>query len=107
VIDGARQHAPELRAADALLERRKMRLGFVDGRFVVLGGAELEEHGGVVEIARELFDRVDLLLDARTLARDRLGFLRIVPKARCERLLFELRDLRSQLRKVKDAPLAP
>jgi hypothetical protein len=84
-----------------------MRFGFADRGVVVLRRAELEEDDGVVEIARELFDRVDLLLDARSFARDGLRLLRVVPESGRERLLFELRDLRSQRREVKDAPLAP
>jgi len=107
VIDRAAQHPRELRAAHALLERRDLHLGFFDRGFVVLGRAEIEEDDRVFEIARELFGVVDELLDARALARDRLRLLRVVPKARSERLLFELLDLRPQLRKVKDAPLAP
>ncbi len=69
VVDRPREHAPELRVADAALERRHLRSRLREGRLVVLGRAELEEHAGVVDVARQLLDAGELLLEARALAR--------------------------------------
>jgi hypothetical protein len=107
VIDGPGQHPPELRPANALLERGRLRRGLGNGRLVVLGGAEVEQDDRVVEVARELLDAREPLLEPGALARDRLRLLLVVPEAGSERLLLELVDFRLQLRKVKDAPLAP
>ena len=70
VIDLAREHAAELGRAEPLLERRaaarrlrrRPTSSFSDD-------AELEELLRVVDVARELLDRLDLLLDAGALAR--------------------------------------
>jgi hypothetical protein len=47
----------------------------------LFGGPELEQYRGVVDVARELLDGVELLLDARSPAIDRLSFLPVVPEA--------------------------
>jgi hypothetical protein len=107
VVDGAREHAAELRRAHAAFERGALRDGLGDRPLVVLGGTQLEQDDGVVEVARELLDARDLLLQPRALAGDRLRLLLVVPEAGGERLLLEPVDFRLQLRKVKDAPLAP
>jgi hypothetical protein len=106
VIDRAGEHPGELGAPDAALERRHLGFGLGDHRLVVLAGAEIEQDGGVVEVACELLDRREPLLEAGALTGDGLGLLLIVPEARGEGLLFEPIDLRFQLREVKDAPLA-
>jgi hypothetical protein len=107
VIDGAGEHALELGLADARLERGGLRRRLGDGGLVVLGGAEVEQDDGVVEVAREPLDAGDVLLDRRPLAGDRLRLLLVVPEPRGERQLLEPVDLRLELRQVKDAPLAP
>jgi hypothetical protein len=107
VIHGAREHPPQLGRTDARLEGRDLRPGLRDRRLVVLGGAEVEQDDRVVQVARQLLDGCDLLLDAGALARDDLRCLLVFPEARGERLLLELVDLRLELRQVKDAPLAP
>jgi hypothetical protein len=107
VVDRAREHPLELGPADAVLELGGLRGGFGDGRVVVLGGAEVEQDDGIVQVARQLLDRRQALFQRRPLARDALGLLLVVPEAGRERLLLEAVDLRFQLRKVKDAPLAP
>jgi hypothetical protein len=107
VVDGPRQHAPELGRPDAPLERGRLARGLGDRRLVVLRGSQVEQDDGVVEVARELLDAPDLLLERRPLARDGLRLLLVVPEAWSERLLLEFVDVRLQLRKVKDAPLAP
>jgi hypothetical protein len=107
VVDGAGEHALELGLADAHLEGGRLRGGLGDGRLVVLGGAEVEEDEGVVEVARQLLDAGDVLLDRGPLAGDRLRLLLVVPEPRGERQLLEPVDLRLELRQVKDAPLAP
>jgi hypothetical protein len=87
-------------------ERRDERFGLVHGGLVVLGGAELEEHLGVLDVARELLERVERLLDAGALAVDRLRLAGVVPEPRRERLGVERLELLVQPREVKDAPLA-
>jgi len=107
VIDRSREHPLELRLADARLERGGLggRLG--DGGLVVLRRAEVEQDDRVVEVARELLDASDVLLDRRAPAGDDLRLLLVVPDAGGERQLLEPVDLCLELRQVKDAPLAP
>jgi hypothetical protein len=107
VVDGPREHPLELGLADARLERRGLGGGLGDGGLVVLRGAEIEQDDGVVEVARELLDAGDVLLDRRPPARDDLRLLLVVPEAGGERQLLEPVDLCLELRQVKDAPLAP
>ena len=78
----------------------------VDDALVLLGGAELEHLLRVVDVARELLDLVDLLLDAGALAGDRLRLLGVVPEAGSHRRFVQTIDLVLELRDVKDAPLA-
>jgi hypothetical protein len=73
----------------------------------VLGSSEIEQHQRVVEIARELFDGRQPLLELGALAGYRLRLLLVVPEAGDQRLLLEPIDFGFQPRKVKDAPLAP
>jgi hypothetical protein len=98
VVDRAGEHPRELGVAHARLERGGVRGGLGDRPSVVLRRAELEQDSGVVQIARQLLDRIDVLLDAGPLARDGLRLLLIVPEARRERLLLELVELRPQPR---------
>jgi hypothetical protein len=107
VVDGAREHSRQLGVAHAPVERRKLRGRLRDGRLVVLGGAELEQNAGVIDVADQLLGAADQLLERRALAVDRLRLLLVVPEPRRERLPLEALDLRLQLGKVKDAPLAP
>jgi hypothetical protein len=107
VVDGPGQHARQLGGADATLERGKLGLGLGDDGVVVLGGAELQQDSGVLDVPRQLLDVGDLLLDAGPLAGDGLRLLLVVPEAGRERQLFEAVDLRLQPGEVKDAPLAP
>ncbi|AKU98597.1 hypothetical protein AKJ09_05261 [Labilithrix luteola] len=107
MVDRAGEHAAELGLAETLLQRRELLPDFVDDRVVFLGGAELEELLGVVDVTGELVDSLDFLLDVRTLARDRLRLLRVVPEAWGERGVVQALDLFLQFRDVKDAPLAP
>jgi hypothetical protein len=106
VIDLAREHPAQLRSAQALLEIRNLRRDLFDHGVVLLGDSELEELLGVVDVARQLLGRLDLLLDVRALSRDLLGLLRVVPESGSEGRLVEALDLLPQLRDVKDAPLA-
>jgi hypothetical protein len=107
VIDGAREHPLELGLADARLEGRGLRRRFGDGGLVVLRRAEIEQDDGVLEVARELLDARDVLLDGRAPPRDDLRLLLVVPEPRGERQLLEPASLCLELRQVKDAPLAP
>jgi hypothetical protein len=107
VVDGARQHARQLGAAHARLEGGDLGGGLGDGGVVVALGPEVEQDDGVVEVARQLLDRADLLLEPGPLARDDLRLLLVVPEPRGERQLLEPVDLCLELRQVKDAPLAP
>jgi hypothetical protein len=100
------EHPGELGLAEAALEIGHAVSYFLDDGLVVLGGAELEELLRVPDVARELLDLLDELGDPCALARDRLGLLRVVPKAGRERRLVEARDVVLQFRDVKDAPLA-
>jgi hypothetical protein len=107
VVHRTREHPSQLGGPDARLEGRSLRRDLGDRGFVVLRGSEVEQDDRVLEVARQLLDRADLLLDAGALARYDLRDLLVVPEARRERLLLELVDLRLELRQVKDAPLAP
>ena len=107
VVDGAREHPAELGRAHPRLERGYLALRFGDHPRVVLAGAEVEQDHRVVQVACQLFDRGELLLEPGSLARHRLGLLLVVPEPRGEGLLFQPIDLGLQLWKVKDAPLAP
>jgi hypothetical protein len=78
----------------------------LDDGVVLLRRAELEQLLRVRDVARELLDRRDLLLEVRALPRDPLGLLRVVPESRRERRFVETLDVLLQLRDVKDAPLA-
>jgi hypothetical protein len=107
VIDRPGEHPLELRLADARLERGGLRRRLRDGGLVVLRRAEIEQDDGVVEVARELLDAGDVLLDRRPPSGDDLRLLLVVPEAGGERQLLEPVDLCLELRQVKDAPLAP
>jgi hypothetical protein len=106
VVDRPGEHPGELRTSDALFEGGHLRLGLGDDRGVVLAGAQVEQDGGVVDVARQFLDRREALLEARALARDGLRLLLVVPETGRERLLLEPVDIGLQLREVKDAPLA-
>jgi hypothetical protein len=107
VIDRPGEHPLQLRLADARLERGGLRGRLGDRRLVVLRCAEIQEDDGVLEVASELLDAGDVLLDRRAPSRDDLGLLLVVPEAGGERQLLEPVDLCLELRQVKDAPLAP
>jgi hypothetical protein len=107
VIDRSGEHPRQLGVADPRLERRRLRGGLGDGRLVALARAEIEQDDRVVEVARQLLDAPDVLLDRRALPRDGLRLLLVVPEPRGERQLLEPVDLGLELRQVKDAPLAP
>jgi hypothetical protein len=81
------------------------RLG--DDRLVVFGGSQIEQDLRVVEIARQLLDGSQALLELGALTSYDLRLLLVVPESGDQRLLFEPIDLGLQPRKVKDAPLAP
>jgi hypothetical protein len=106
VVDLAGEHPTELCGAEAFFEGGDLGFDLGDDAFVFLRHAELEELLRVVDVSGELLRRLDALLDRRTLPRDRLGLLRIVPEPRGERGLVEAFDVSLQLRDVKDAPLA-
>jgi hypothetical protein len=78
----------------------------LDHAVVLLRDTELEQLLRVVDVARELLRRLDLLFDVRPLPRDLLRLLRVVPETRRQRLFVEALDFLLQLRDVKDAPLA-
>jgi hypothetical protein len=84
-----------------------LRLGLGRGGFVALGGAELEEDVGILEVARELLDALDVLLDRSPPPPCGLGLLGVVPETRRKLLRLQALELCLQLGKVKDAPLAP
>jgi hypothetical protein len=107
VVDRSGEHPLELGLADARLERGGLGGGLGDGGLVVLRRAEIEQDDGVVEVARELLDAGDVLLDRRAAPRDDLRLLLVVPEPWGERQLLEPVDLCLELRQVKDAPLAP
>ena len=86
VIDRAGEHARELGATDAVLERGEEPLRLVDRRLVVLGSPQLEEDLRVLDVARELLEGVERLLNPRPLAVHRLGLAGVVPEAGGERL---------------------
>jgi hypothetical protein len=107
VIDGPGEHPGELGISYASLEGGHLGFRLGDHRRVVLARAEVQQDGGVVQVSRELLDAREPLLDPRALARDGLRLLLVVPEPRGERTLLEPVDFGLQLRKVKDAPLAP
>jgi hypothetical protein len=107
VVDRPREHARELGVSHPLVERGELRGDLADGGLVVLGRAEVEQDDRVVDVARELLDAVDPLLERRALAVGGLRLLLVVPEPRGQRLPLELRDFDLQPGEVKDAPLAP
>jgi len=106
VVGRAAEHAAELHAPRARLERRHERAGLGDGRLVLSLGAELEQDLGVLDVLAELLEGLDGLLQPRPLAGELLRLLLVVPEAGDERLLAELLDFALQPGDVKDAPLA-
>jgi hypothetical protein len=88
VVDGTGEHALELRAADARLERRQLGGGLRLCALVVLGRSELEQDARVVDVACELLDGPDLQLEARTTPVDGLRLFLVVPEPGSECLLF-------------------
>ena len=104
VVDRPREHPRELGVSHPRVERGELALRLGDGGLVVLGGAEIEQDGRVVDVARELLDAVDLLLERRALAVDGLRLLLVVPEAGRERLPLELRDFDLQLGRSKMPP---
>jgi len=106
VIDRTREHAPELRRSKPLLEIRHLCHDLVHDGVVLLGNPELEQLLRIIDVARELLGRLDPLLDAGPLSRDRLRLFRVVPETRGERLFVQAFDFALELRNVKDAPLA-
>jgi hypothetical protein len=107
VIDLTGEHARKLGVTHAALELGHLPGDLVDDPVVFFLRAEIEQLFRVVDVARELLDGLDGLLDARAFARDGLSLLLVVPKSGSERRLVELVDFRLQFRDVKDAPLAP
>jgi hypothetical protein len=81
VIDRAREHPLELGRAHPRGKAGNLRGRLGDGCVVLFGGPQLEQYRGVVDVARELLDGAELLLDARSPAIDRLSFLPVVPEA--------------------------
>jgi hypothetical protein len=107
MIDGPRQHARELRLADARFERIDLRNGVALRRLVVLGHTELEVLARFAEILVELVDQIDFALDLRTLAQDLLRRGLIAPEIGDARPIVQLTQPSLEARDVKDAPLAP
>ncbi len=107
VVDGAGEHARELRLAKPRLDGRDLRLGVGDGRLIVLRDSELEVPVGVREVLVELLDHLELLLDIGALAKERLRLALVVPEVGRARLFVQLGKSSFELRDVKDAPLAP
>jgi hypothetical protein len=107
VIDGTRQHARKLRRAHSAGKGRNLGRGFRNDAVVVLGRAEVEQDGSVVDVACQLLYRRELLFDARASSVDCLSFLPIVPEPWSESLLLERLNFGFELGDVKDAPLAP
>jgi hypothetical protein len=107
VIDRTREHARELGFPNALFKGGHLGLRLGDDPLVVLARAQVEKNAGIVDIARQFLDAREALFEGRSFARDCLCLLLVVPEPGGESLLFETIDLRLQLRKVKDAPLAP
>jgi hypothetical protein len=78
-----------------------------DGPLVVLGDAQVEVVGRLLEILLELLDVLQLGLDLRARAQRALGLDLVVPEVRGAGLLVQLRQPALEFRDVKDAPLAP
>jgi hypothetical protein len=89
MIDRARKHARELGSAHARVKPAKLSFGFSDHPFVLLRGAELEKHLGVIDVPPKLLERRDALLETGALSRQRLRLLGIIPEARDERLFAQ------------------
>jgi len=78
--------------------RRAVDIGEFKGLVTAVGPAGAGEDA---EVGR------DLLLEVGAPARDRLGFLGVVPERGRKGAALQLLGLGPQLRDVKDAPLAP
>ena len=86
------------------LAQRLFRLA--DDAGVVLGFAELDHRGLVVELALDPGDGAELILERGALLHQAAGALRIVPQRRVLRLAVELFQPRARLVDVKDASSA-
>jgi hypothetical protein len=102
----ARQHAPELHLADALLEHLERGPRVADAARVALLAAELVQRRGVVEPALGLVEILDDLLQRRLLAQDALRAIVVAPERRIGRLGVELLQLLTLADVVKDASAA-
>jgi hypothetical protein len=75
------------------LDAGQQGLDLGQGVLVLFGGAKLQQHLRVFDVASQLFETLEGGFDAGTLFGDGLGFFGVVPKARRHGLLFELLDL--------------
>jgi hypothetical protein len=107
VIGWAAQHAIELGPAEALVERVDLLSAVGHRRVVALGGAELEVLREIVDLLAELLREIERRLDLGALAEDLLSALLIVPEPLRKGDLVQVFELSSQVRDVKNAPLAP
>jgi hypothetical protein len=103
----AREHALELRLADARHERGHALRPFGDRRLVPLRFAEVEENARVVDVTLELLEGLDSPLDRGAATRVSLCLLRVVPEAGGKRGVREGLEFGPQSRDVKETPLAP
>ena len=99
---GPAEHALELHLVQPLLRRRQLlrRLGQLAGIFHLLH--ELADHLGVVEVAADLSEDVQLALDLVALLQQLLGRLLVVPEGRLPGEVIQLGEALALVIPVKD-----
>lgn len=102
----ARQQRFELAAADFLFQVFQRGFGFRDHALVVLGFTEFDHADIVLELALDLADAGQRILQRGPLLHQLLRFLRVVPEIGVFGELVQLRQARSGLFDVKDASSA-
>ena len=102
----ARQQRFELAAGDFLLQGLQRVLGFGDDALIVLGLAELDHPDIVLELALDLADAVQRILQRGALLHQLLGLLGIVPEIGIFGELVQLGEARRGCLDVKDASSA-
>ncbi|GJD71904.1 hypothetical protein CFIICLFH_0113 [Methylobacterium goesingense] len=96
----------DLAARGLLLDGADAGLAFLDAGLVVLHLAEFDQRMGVLEVLRQLLDRVDGVIELGALAHDLLGRLGIVPKLGVLGSRVQLREAFLDGIPVKDASSA-
>jgi len=96
------EHAPELEAGDASLQRRDVGLDADDRLLVFLGAGEFEQFSGVVQALIDVAQRDDYAFEGFLFLAQVLGALGIVPDFRVFQGAADFFQLRLLAVEVKD-----